>query len=80
MNDSAISTVIVAVLTSNLKYISAPGNVFLPATQTDLPKDSVANASQLMTVDKGFLSEYIGEIDAPTMESVAAGLRLVMGL
>ena len=80
MNDSAISTVIIAVLTSNLKYVNAPGNVLLPATQTDLSKDSMVNVSQLLTVDKGFLSECIGEIDAATMELVAAGLRLVMGL
>lgn len=60
MNNSAISTVIVGVLTSNLRHAQAPGNVLLTATQTDLPKDSVVNVSQLVTVDKGFLSECIG--------------------
>ena len=79
-NRSRIATAIVVVITSNLKLTNAPGNVFLPQTTTGLPKDSVANASQVLTVDKNFLTEKIGDLPSYLLEQVETGLRLVMDL
>ncbi len=80
LNQSAIKTVLTAVLTTNLNLAKAPGNVFASAKATGLSKDSVVNVSQLVTADKDFLSEYVGEIDPKVMQRVASGLRLVMAL
>jgi mRNA interferase MazF len=62
-NSSRISTVIVVSLTSNLKLADAPGNVYISKTKTDLSKDSIANVSQIITLDKDFLTEQIGALD-----------------
>jgi mRNA interferase MazF len=59
---------------------SAPGNVFLPHSTTGLSKDSVANISQVITVDKNFLTEKIGDLPAYLLAQVEVGLRLVMDL
>ncbi len=59
-NQSRIDTVIVVAISSNLRLANAPGNVLLPRRATGLAKDSVANVSQVVTVDKGFLTEYVG--------------------
>ncbi len=59
---SNLRTVIAIVITSNLELARSPGNVFLPSRQTGLPKDSVANVSQVLTIDKSFLTERIGFI------------------
>lgn len=80
MNLSSIQTVLTAVLTTNLHLANAPGNVFISADETGLPKDSVVNVSQLVTADKGFFSEYVGELEPETMLRVTDGLRLVMVL
>jgi len=61
-NRSRIATAIVVVITSNLKLAEAPGNVLLPKKATGLSKDSVANISQVLTVDKRFLTEKIGDL------------------
>jgi mRNA interferase MazF len=58
-NRSRIATVIVLVITSNVKLGQAPGNVLLPRKATGLPQDSVANVSQIITVDQGLLTEPI---------------------
>lgn len=79
-NHSRIATVIVVVITSNLNLAQAPGNVLLPKRATGLPKDSVANISQVLTVDKSFLTEKIGDLPVYLLEQVENGLRLVMGL
>jgi mRNA interferase MazF len=78
-NRSRISTVICVPLTSNLKWAEAPGNVLLPARSTGLSKDSVANVSQIIAVDRAFLTERIGRISKKQQELVFAGLDLVMG-
>ena len=79
-NKSRINTVVVAILTSNLSLQSAPGNVFLPKRSTKLPKDSAANVSQIVTLDKSFLTERIGRLCIDKMKYVDDGLRLVLNL
>ncbi len=79
-NRSRIQTVIAAVLTSNLRLLDAPGNVLVPATASGLRRDSVANVSQLITVNRDDLEERSGQVDATTMRRVDAGLRLVLAL
>ena len=79
-NRSRIATAIVVVITANLNLAQAPGNVLLPQKATGLPRDSVANISQVLTVDKSFLTEKIGELPSYLLEQVESGLRLVMDL
>ncbi|MCB0176421.1 MAG: type II toxin-antitoxin system PemK/MazF family toxin [Anaerolineae bacterium] len=79
-NRSRIATVIAVVITSNTKLAQAPGNVFLPHKLTGLPKDSVANISQVVTVDKAFLTAKVGRIPLPVFEQIEKGLRLVLQL
>ena len=62
LNRSSIATVICVPLTSNLKWALAPGNVHLSARLTGLPKNSVANVSQIVTVDKDLLTERVGRL------------------
>ena len=79
-NKSRINTVVVAILTSNLRLQSAPGNVFLSKRSTRLSKDSVTNVSQIVTLDKSFLTERIGRLSIDKMKYVDDGLRLVLNL
>ena len=79
-NRSQISTVIAIVITTNLKLAQAPGNVYLPQKVSGLPKDSVANVSQLITIDKGFLTERVSELPQYLISEVEEGLRLVLDL
>jgi mRNA interferase MazF len=79
-NRSRIATAIVVVITSNLKLTGAPGNVFLPQKATGLSKDSVANVSQIITVDKSFLTEKIGDLPTYLLEQIEVGLCLIMEL
>jgi mRNA interferase MazF len=79
-NRSRIRTVIAVVVTSNLRLADAPGNVELSAKQSKLPKPSVANVSQLVALDKSFLTARVGRLDDKTMRSVDAGLRLVLSI
>ncbi len=79
-NASRISTVIIVTLTSNLKLADAPGNVYVSKTKSDLPKDSIVNVSQILTLDKEFLSEQIGALDNLTMRQIDAGLQLVLSV
>jgi len=79
-SQSRIATVIVVVLTSNLNLAEAPGNVLLPRRATGLARDSVANVSQVVTVDKVFLTERVGLIPHYLLEQVDSSLRLVLSL
>jgi len=79
-NRSRIATVIVVVITSNLRLAQAPGNVLLPSQSTGLPQESVANVSQVITVDKRFLTERIGKLPQDLLERVESGLHLVLEL
>jgi len=67
-------------MTSNLRLANAPGNVLLPAKSTGLRKDSVVNVSQLITVNKSFLTEKIGRLTDKQRQAVDDGLRLVLAL
>lgn len=79
-NISNINTVIVCAITSNLGLANAPGNVFISARQSGLPKDSVINVSQILTIDKAFLSQYVSSLPAKMIQQVEAGLRLTLSL
>jgi mRNA interferase MazF len=79
-NRSQVQTVLVLVLTSNLRLAEAPGNVKLPSRQTGLPRDSVANVSQIFTLDRMFLNDYIGQLAPRWMCKVDDGLRRVLAL
>jgi mRNA interferase MazF len=79
-NRSRIATVIALVITSNTRLAQAPGNVFLPQKLSGLPKDSVANVSQVITVDKNLLTERIGMLPRSMVEQIESGLRLVLHL
>ncbi|UCD77387.1 MAG: type II toxin-antitoxin system PemK/MazF family toxin [Desulfobacterales bacterium] len=79
-NKSRINTIIAIALTSNLHLADAPGNVLLPKKITRLPKDSVANVSQIITIDKHFLTERIGRLPISIMRGIDAGMRLALSL
>jgi len=79
-NESRIDTVIGAVITSNLRLADAPGNVRLPARGSGLPKPSVVNVSQIVTVDKAFLTERVGKLTLRLQTAVDEGVRLVLSL
>ena len=77
-NRSEIKTVVVCALTSNLKRASAPGNVMLDKKETNLPKDSVVNVSQIFSVDKLQLDEYVGTLSAKRVREILNGIMLVL--
>jgi mRNA interferase MazF len=79
-NRSRLRTTLVIVLTSNLRLVEAPGNVLVPARYSGLPKDSVANVTQLLTLDLELLAERIGKLPARVLAQVDAGLKLVLAL
>ena len=79
-NRSRIATVIVAVITSNMHLAQAPGNVILSKKVSRLPRESVVNVSQVITIDKQFLEEKAGTISLSIMKKVDAGLRLALSL
>jgi mRNA interferase MazF len=79
-NQSRINTVIAVVITSNLRLADAPGNVRLPSRGTGLSKPSVANVSQVITIDKSFLTERVGRVPPASMSEVDEGLRLALAL
>ena len=79
-NASRIGTVIVAAITSNVRLAEAPGNVRLERRDSKLPRASVVNVSQLLTLDRGFLVERVGRLKPAVLGSVESGLRLALGL
>jgi mRNA interferase MazF len=79
-NRSRIRTVVAVVLTTNLRLEAAPGNVLLTARDTGLPRDSVVNVSQLVTLDKTFLTERVGRLSYGVMLLVEVGIRTVLDL
>ena len=79
-NRSRIRTVVCVVLSSNLRLADAPGNVLIAKRDSGLPKDSVANVSQIVTVDRDVLTERAGKLPAVARERIDRGLRLVLGL
>jgi mRNA interferase MazF len=79
LNRSRLSTVVCVPLTSNLRWADAPGNVRLASQATGLPKESVANVSQLIALDKSFLSERVGKLTAAKLELLLSGIDVVLG-
>ncbi len=79
-NQSKIQTVVVAVITKNLELVKAPGNVSITARISRLPVDSVVNVSQVITIDKSLLTEFVSTLPNKKMEKIEEGLRLVMSL
>ena len=78
-NRSALKTVVCVVLTSKMKWSTAPGNVVLSARATGLPRQSVANVTQIVTLDKSDLSELTGKLALPKVELILAGIDVVLG-
>ena len=78
-NRSAIRTVVCIPLTSNLRWAEAPGNVLLTKRETGLSKDSVANVSQLITIDREFLARRSGKLSARRLAQLLAGIDVVLG-
>ena len=79
LNRSRIRSVVCVPLTSNLRWAEAPGNVLLPARATSLPKDSVANASQIITLDRELLTEDVGKLSKRHLELILTGIDIVLG-
>ena len=79
-NRSRLATVLVAAITSNTALAAMPGDVFLPAALTGLPRDSVVNVTALATLDKDDLAERAGTLTAVLLSEVDRGLRQVLGL
>lgn len=79
-NRSRLRTVVGIVVSSNLALLAAPGNVLLPAKAAGLPRDSVANVTQLVTVDVDYLDDRVGSIPPRVLARVETGLRLVLDL
>lgn len=79
-NRSRIRTLIVAIITSNLRLATAPSNVLLPAYRCGLALDSVANLSQLYTVDRTRLTDYVGDLPDDLMKEIDDGLKAILSL
>ena len=79
LNRSRIATVICVPLTSNLRWSNAPGNVVLPARLTGLPQESVANVSQLVTLDRDLLTECVGKLPRAKLDLIPTGIDVILG-
>jgi mRNA interferase MazF len=79
LNRSRIATVVCVPLTSNLRRTSAPGNVALAARLTGLSKESVANVSQILTMDKEILMERVGKIPPSKLHLILSGIDVILG-
>ena len=79
LNRSRIATVVCVPLTSNLRWANAPGNVPLSARLTGLEKDSVANVSQIVTLDRDLLSDRVGKLARAKLELILAGIDVILG-
>jgi mRNA interferase MazF len=79
LNRSRLATVVCLPLTSNLRWAEAPGNVLLSSRITGLPKDSVANASQIVALDKGHLTDRVGRLPRAKVDLLLSGIDVVLG-
>lgn len=79
-NASRLATVLTAVITSNTAVAAMPGNVFLPAAATGLPRDSVVNVTALVTLNNTDLTDRIGDVPPSLMHEVDRGLRRILDL
>jgi mRNA interferase MazF len=78
-NRSRLATVVCVPLTSNLRWGSAPGNVLLDTSTTGLPKDSVANVSQLAALNKSELTDRVGKLSRSKLALILAGIDILLG-
>jgi mRNA interferase MazF len=78
LNRSRIATALCVPLTSNLKWAEAPGNVLLPARVTGFPRDSVANVSQVVAIDRQSLTNRVGQLSRRQLDRLFAGLDVVL--
>jgi mRNA interferase MazF len=79
-NKSNINTVICVIITSNIGLARAPGNVMLSKKDSNLPKKSVINVSQIVTLDKSYLTECVGTINKNIMSKVENGIKLILDI
>jgi mRNA interferase MazF len=79
-NSSTINTIVIVSLTTNLRLQAAPGNVLITARSSGLPKDSVANVSQLIAIDRKLFTDFVGQLAGAKMAEVEEGLKKVLGL
>lgn len=79
LNASGLASVIVVPMTSNLRWADARGNVLLTSERTGLPRDSVANVSQIIAIDRGRLTERVGHLGEADMALILSGIDLVLG-
>lgn len=78
-NRSALATVVVVPVTSALRWADAPGNVLLTSRSTGLDRDSVANVSQLVAIDRELLTERVGKVSRAKLDLILAGIDIVLG-
>ncbi len=79
LNRSRLATVVCVPMTSNVTWADAPGNVLLLARESGLPKDSVANPSQIVSLDRRALTDQAGKLSARKLQLVMAGVDVVLG-
>lgn len=79
LNRSRVATVVCVPLTSHLRWADAPGNMLVSARVSGLPKDSVANASQIITLDKTALTERVGRLPRAKLDLLLAGIDVILG-
>ncbi|MFO7531739.1 MAG: type II toxin-antitoxin system PemK/MazF family toxin [Candidatus Limnocylindrales bacterium] len=79
LNRSRISTIVCVVVTSNLKWASAPGNVRLAARESGLPRDGLVNVSQIVTLDRSRLTDHVGRLAPVRLETILAGIDIILG-
>ncbi|MCA1790007.1 MAG: type II toxin-antitoxin system PemK/MazF family toxin [Thioalkalivibrio sp.] len=79
LNRSQIATVVCVPLTSNLTWTEAPGNTLLSTTATGLPKDSVANASQIISIDRSYLTERVRRLGRKQFAQILHGIDIILG-
>ncbi len=79
LNRSRIATIVCVPLTSNLQWAEAPGNIVLTADETDLPKESVANVSQIVAIDRSLLTKRAGKLSSRHFSLLLGGIDIVLG-
>jgi mRNA interferase MazF len=79
LNRTALATTVCVPLTGNTGWARAPGNVWLSVRDTGLPRDSVANPSQIVALDRELLREHVGKLSKSKLEAVLAGIDIVLG-
>ena len=79
LNRSRIATVVCVPLTTNLRWADAPGNLALSSRLTGLPQESVANVSQILTLDRDLLGECVGKLPRAKLELLLSGIDVILG-